>query len=109
MRYTTCGKIFMITEIAILKIKKDSKRQFETNFKKASKIISSINGYIDHELLKCLEEENKYLLIVQWDKIEDHIIGFRNSLDYIKWKELLHHFYDPFPTVEHYEKINLKK
>jgi heme-degrading monooxygenase HmoA len=98
----------MITEIAILKIKKDSKNQFETNFKKASKIISSMNGYIDHELLKCYEEENKYLLIVHWDKIEDHVIGFRNSEDYTKWKELLHHFYDPFPTVEHYETIYSK-
>jgi heme-degrading monooxygenase HmoA len=98
----------MITEIAILKIKIKSKVQFETNFKEASKIISSMNGYIDHELLECIEEENKYLLIVKWDKIEDHTIGFRNSEDYIKWKELLHHFYEPFPTVEHYENINLK-
>ena len=98
----------MITEIAILKIKSNSINQFEINFREASKIISCIEGYINHELLKCIEEENKYVLIVKWEKIEDHTIGFRKSEEYKKWKELLHYFYDPFPTVEHYESINLK-
>jgi heme-degrading monooxygenase HmoA len=98
----------MITEIAILKIKRDSEKLFEKKFKEASQIISNRKGYLHHELLKCMEEERKYLLIVRWEKIEDHTIGFRNSEEYKKWKKLLHHFYDPFPSVEHYQGINYK-
>ncbi len=98
----------MITEIAILKIKRDSEKLFEKKFKEASQIISKMNGYLNHELLKCMEEERKYLLIVRWEKIEDHTNGFRNSEEYKKWKKLLHHFYDPFPSVEHYQEINYK-
>jgi heme-degrading monooxygenase HmoA len=49
-----------------------------------------------------MEAENKYLLIVRWQTLQDHTEGFRNSNEYQEWKKLLHHFYDPFPTVEHY-------
>lgn len=98
----------MITEIAILNIKKKEDLNFETNFRKASAIISKMNGYIGHELLKFIEKENKYILIVRWEKLEDHTIGFRKSKEYLQWKDLLHHFYDPFPTVEHYKSIDIK-
>jgi heme-degrading monooxygenase HmoA len=92
----------MILEVAILNIKKGFSDDFEINFKKAEKIISSMKGYISHNLKKCIEEENKYILLVNWQTIEDHEIGFRKSDEYKEWKELLHHFYEPFPIVEHY-------
>ena len=57
------------------------------------------------ELLRCLEVENRYVLLVQWQRLEDHTEGFRGSPEYERWRELLHHFYDPFPTVEHYEPL----
>jgi hypothetical protein len=31
--------------------------------------------------------------------------GFRNSSQYQRWRELLHHFYEPFPTVQHYAAV----
>ena len=95
----------MITEIAILNIKEDQSDIFERAFEAAQKIISRMNGYVEHELQKCLETEDKYLLIVRWERLEDHTVGFRNSDAYQQWKQLLHHFYDPFPIVEHYKKI----
>ena len=65
----------------------------------------SIQGYLGHSLRKCIEQENKYILLVDWEKLEDHTIGFRQSEHYLEWKELLHHYYDPFPIVEHFEMI----
>jgi heme-degrading monooxygenase HmoA len=95
----------MITEIALLKIKAGESVGFEQAFAEAQKIIASMEGYIQHELQKCIEEADKYLLIVRWRNLEDHTIGFRQSNEYREWKEMLHHFYDPFPTVEHYKQI----
>ena len=92
----------MILEVATLQIKVGLSEAFEANFKKAEKIISSMNGYISHQLKKCIEQDDKYILLVNWETIEDHEIGFRKSEEYQEWKALLHHFYDPFPTVEHY-------
>ncbi|VEP12808.1 conserved hypothetical protein [Hyella patelloides LEGE 07179] len=95
----------MIQEVAILKIKPNRNQEFEAAFQEASAIIASMPGYISHSLQKCIEVENQYLLLVNWQTLEDHIVCFRRSQKYQTWKELLHHFYDPFPTVEHYERV----
>ncbi|GAB1542342.1 antibiotic biosynthesis monooxygenase [Scytonema sp. NUACC21] len=95
----------MILEVAILQVKLGKSAEFETAFKTASSIISSMSGYISHELQRCLEVENQYILLVRWEKLEDHTVGFRQSSEYQKWRCLLHHFYDPFPIVEHYEIV----
>ncbi len=91
----------------MLHIKPNCDAEFEAAFRQASKIISSMNGYIEHELQKCLEQPDKYLLLVKWQTLEDHTVGFRGSAQYQEWRALLHHFYDPFPMVEHFEKIAL--
>ena len=95
----------MILEVATLHIKENLEKQFEHDFLKAGKYISSIKGYKGHTLRKCIEKSNTYMLLVDWETIEDHNIGFRTSEVYLKWKALLHNYYDPFPTVEHYETI----
>ena len=97
----------MILEAVMLNIKFGEEQDFETAFKEASSIISSMNGYLSHELHRCLEVKGKYLLLVRWQTLEDHTIGFRESPNYQEWKRLLHHFYDPFPIVEHFEPVEL--
>lgn len=95
----------MIIEIAVLFVKEDQINQFEADFKEAGKYISAIPGYHKHSLQKCIEVSNKYVLLVEWHKLEDHTIGFRQSSEYLEWKRLLHHHYDPFPIVEHFFQI----
>jgi heme-degrading monooxygenase HmoA len=97
----------MILEAALLNVREGAEREFEASFKQASSIISSTRGYISHELQRCIEAKGKYLLLVRWDRVEDHTVGFRGSQAYQEWKKLLHHFYDPFPTVEHFEAVDL--
>lgn len=94
-----------ILEVAILDIKTGTNREFETAFARASKIISSVPGYISHDLQQCIEIENRYILLVNWQTLLDHTIGFRQSEEYQTWKKLLHRFYEPFPTVEHYQTV----
>ena len=79
--------------------------KFESDFTQAGQFISSIKGYIGHSLQKCIENNHKYVLLVEWETIEDHTIGFRQSGVYQQWKDLLHHYYDPFPVVEHFEMV----
>jgi heme-degrading monooxygenase HmoA len=95
----------MILEVAILDVIPQQKKQFEAAFAKASGIITGMPGYVSHQLRKCLEKQNRYILLVHWEKLEDHTVGFRGSEQYQEWKKLLHHFYDPFPTVEHYALV----
>jgi len=96
----------MILEVAILTVKAGEKKAFETAFSKAQFIISSMNGYVSHQLQKCIEIEDQYILLVNWETLEDHTEGFRQSDQYQEWKALLHHFYDPFPAVHHYRAVS---
>ena len=95
----------MILEVAILNVKAGLTAEFETAFAEAQKIISAMKGYLSHQLKKCLENSDKYILLVNWEILEAHTEGFRGSSEYQDWKRLLHHFCDPFPTVEHYVAV----
>lgn len=97
----------MILEAVMLNVKPGLESDFESVFKKASSIISSSPGYLSHELHRCIEVQGKYLLLVRWETLESHTIGFRNSAEYQDWKKLLHHFYEPFPTVEHFQEVEI--
>jgi putative transposase len=96
----------MILEVAILNVIEGREKQFEDDFKIAGQYISSIKGYVRHSLRKCIEQQNKYILLVDWENLEDHTIGFRESEQYLEWKKLLHNYYDPFPIVEHFKTMN---
>ncbi len=93
----------MILEVAFLDVIPGQETDFEAAFREASPLIASIKGYIGHELRHSIENQSRYVLLVKWESLEDHVVGFRGSPEYQQWKRLLHHFYDPFPVVEHYE------
>lgn len=94
----------MILEIAQLQVRPGQGAAFEAAFAEAQAIIAAMPGYLGHELQKCLERADHYMLLVRWRSVEDHEVGFRKSAAYQDWRALLHHFYDPFPTVLHYER-----
>lgn len=97
----------MILEVAILDVLPERSAEFENAFARAQHIISAMPGYLSHELRSCLEVDNRYILLVNWELVEAHSEGFRGSPQYQEWKALLHHFYDPFPEVHHYLPVNL--
>lgn len=96
----------MILEHAPLQVKPGRADEFEAAFAQAKKIISAVPGFRTLSLSRCIERPDGYLLLVEWDTLEDHTEGFRGSDEYQEWRRLLHHFYDPFPTVEHYEAVD---
>jgi heme-degrading monooxygenase HmoA len=92
----------MILEVAILDVIPGQESNFQRSFSEAQDILSSMPGYISHELKRCIENPARFILLVNWENLEDHTVGFRHSPQYQEWKTLLHHYYDPFPEVEHY-------
>jgi heme-degrading monooxygenase HmoA len=94
-----------VLEVAILNVRAGETDAFEAAFREAQAILAANAGYQRHELRRCVEHANRYLLLVWWDTLESHDPGFRTSAGYQRWRALLHRFYDPFPTVEHYECV----
>ena len=92
----------MILEAAILSVKPGHAEAFEAAMAAARPLIAASEGFEGLELRPCLEDPNRYLLLVGWARLEDHTEGFRGSERYQDWKAALHHFYEPFPSVAHY-------
>lgn len=97
----------VILEVARLDIRPGQHEEFERAFVTAERIIAKSPGFLGLELQRCIEAPDRYLLLVRWRTLQDHTEGFRSSAPYQDWKRLLHHFYDPFPTVEHYAPVSL--
>ena len=95
----------MILEIATLVVRRGREQEYEAAFGRARDIIARMRGFISLELVRCLEIESKYVLLVRWETLADHVEGFRQSPEYQQWRALLHPFYEPTPQVEHYERV----
>jgi heme-degrading monooxygenase HmoA len=94
----------MILEHAVLNIKRGQSKDFEAAMAKARPLLEATPGFQRMEVRPCVESKDRYLLLVWWGSVEAHTVGFRQSAQYQQWRELLHHFYEPFPTVQHYGK-----
>jgi heme-degrading monooxygenase HmoA len=95
----------VILEHALLGVLPGHEAEFQMAFADARPLIACQPGFRSLRLERCLEQPNRFLLLVEWDALEDHTEGFRTSPEYERWRKLLHGFYDPFPRVEHYETV----
>ncbi|EZQ07141.1 antibiotic biosynthesis monooxygenase family protein [Acinetobacter sp. Ver3] len=99
----------MIIEHVHLNIKMNQSEAFENAFKLAKDIISPMKGLNAVQLIKNTNNEHAYILLIYWNKLEDHTEGFRQSEAYLKWKELLHPFYAPMPEAQYFQPCMMLK
>jgi len=66
----------VITEQAVLHVRPGTEAEFEAAFSQARAIIASMPGFESLRLLRCLEMLHRYLLLVEWERLEDHTEGF---------------------------------
>ena len=92
----------MILELAILDVRDGETAAFERAFTEAKAIISAMPGFDHLELQRCVEQPNRYVLLVGWERLEDHTEGFRGSELYERWRSLLHPFFAEPAAVEHF-------
>jgi len=95
----------MILEHAVLDVRDGSGAEYEAAFVEAKAIIAASPGFRSLRLERCLEQPDRYVLLVEWDSVEAHEEGFRRSTAYEEWRRRLHHFYPVRPTVQHFETV----
>lgn len=95
-----------VLEQALLPVTPGREDEFEAAFDKARLIIAGMPGFRELSLSRGVESPSTYLLLVRWDTIEDHEIGFRGSPEYQEWRALLHHFYAEVSAVEHFVEVS---
>jgi heme-degrading monooxygenase HmoA len=93
----------MILEHAVLDVRPGSSAEYERAFDRAQAIIAASPGFRSLRLERCLDQPDRYVLLVEWDSVEAHEEGFRKSPAFEEWRGLLHGFYPTRPTVQHFE------
>lgn len=95
----------MITEHALLPVVPGREAAFEAALARATPLIAGQPGFRGLSVTRGIESPSSYLLIVEWETLNDHTEGFRTSPEYDEWRALLHPFYDPFPVVQHFAPV----
>jgi heme-degrading monooxygenase HmoA len=95
----------VIVEVALLSIRPGSEAQFEAVFRKAIAVPAASKGYLAHELKRSVETPNRYALRIEWETLEDHTVGFRNSPAFAAWRALVGPFFESAPVVEHFKPL----
>jgi len=95
----------VITEHAVLQVLPGREDEFLDTMGRAKALIAASPGFIALRVERCVESPSTFLLLVEWETLEAHTQGFRGSEAYGEWRSSLHHFYDPFPVVEHFEVV----
>jgi heme-degrading monooxygenase HmoA len=92
----------MILEHALLDVPAERMADYERALTEALPLIAATPGFLGLEVRRCIEQPGRYLLLVRWESIEAHEVGFRQSARYQRWRTLLHGFYQTFPQVQHF-------
>lgn len=97
----------MFFEIAQIEIKEGANAAFEAGVAQAKPLFLRAKGCHGVTLQRSVEFPNRYRLFVEWETVENHMVDFRGSEDFAKWRELVGpHFASP-PVVEHTYAVNI--
>ena len=95
----------MILEIATIEVIPGQEEQYAAAFLQAAEIIAVKKGYISHELQRCIEDPSRFIVMIKWETLEDHTVGFRESPEFQQWRALIGPFFNSPPEVKHYENV----
>ncbi len=92
----------MILERAIFAVQPGSEQQFESAMEQAKEVVAQAPGFRSFRLQRGIEQPSTYLLLIEWNSVEDHMQGFRESDLFVRWRELIGSYFAAPPEVEHY-------
>lgn len=97
----------MVIELATVTVAAGQQQEFGDAFGIAQQHLSRAPGCRSYQLLRCLEQPDRYVLQIEWDTLKSHTEVFRNSSAYQAFRELIYPFYIATPEVLHYEALQL--
>jgi heme-degrading monooxygenase HmoA len=91
----------MVLEHAVITIRPGTAADFEAAMLRARAVIARSNGFVSLELHRGVETPERYLLLVEWETLEDHTVGFRQSDLFLEWRALIGPYFESPPLVDH--------
>ncbi len=96
----------MILEVADIRIQPGRQADFDEAIRRGlATVLSKADGFIGARVERGIETPERYLLMIEWQTLEAHTIGFRQGPLYPAWREIVGGFFDAPPVVEHFERL----
>lgn len=93
----------MVTEHVLIKIKHDSTQDFIAAMETGKEILGAADGARAVRLLRGIENENQFLLTIEWDSVEHHI-AFTKTEGFARFGALVGQHFAEKPTMQHFEE-----
>jgi heme-degrading monooxygenase HmoA len=95
----------MILEVAQIDIRPGSQSDFESALAAASDILSQADGHLSHRFHRCIETDTRYVILVEWRSVADHVDRFRQSPAFAEYRDRLSPFFTTPPTTGHFTLV----
>ena len=96
----------MILEIADIRIPPGQQAAFDEAIQRGLEtVLSKSKGVKGWKVNKGIESAERYILMVFWETLEDHTIGFRQGPLFAQWRAIVGPFFAQPPVVEHFELL----
>jgi heme-degrading monooxygenase HmoA len=95
----------MVLEHAVITVRDGASQEFEAAVRQARAVIAASPGFVSLSLHRGVEAPDRYLLLVEWETLDDHIVGFRQSDRFTEWRALIGPFFESPPMVDHVEAV----
>ena len=97
----------MILELADIAVTPGSGPAFESALAEARAVIGGSPGFRSLTVRRGIESPDRYVLLIEWETLEAHVEGFRESPAFGEWRALIGPYFDGPPTVEHFVTVEL--
>lgn len=93
----------MILELADIRIHAGQQSAFDEAAKRGlDTVLSKAKGFRKYEIRHSIESPERYVLLIHWDALEDHTVGFRTSPAHAQWRAIVGAYFAQPPCVEHF-------
>ena len=93
----------MILEVADIRIHPGRQAAFDEAIQRGlATVISQAKGFKGWKVNKGVESPERYLLMIFWETLEDHTVGFRGGPLFDQWRAIVGPFFAAPPVVEHF-------
>lgn len=95
----------MVEETFMLDVEPGTEAAFEQDFRKVVQILKNAKGFLGAELKRSIEQENRFLVAIAWNSVEEHTEEFKKTAAFEQMKAILLPHYLETPNIQHYKKI----
>ena len=100
-----CEAPCVVLEVAEIYVTPGREAEFTAAYRKARELVAASPGLRSIRMTQGIETPSRFVLLIEWDSVEAHEQGFRQTERYRKWREAIGPYFSRPPLVEHFDEV----